>query len=166
MGPDTRLIDAHLTAEDTWELCLRVRDANRPGAAVDEETLAAPDTVGEDDGEAFWFAGATDEQMQRFLAEGIWQVENEKDSVSLGLVSQISVGDRIAAKASFVQKRGLPFDVGGKPVSVMRIKAIGTVLEPLNNGKGVRVDGIPASIPEIGPFLYICPNSGHRRSRQ
>ena len=44
-------------------------------------------------------------------------------------------GDRIAIKASFVQKRGLPFDVGGKPVSVMRIKATGTILETPMTGR-------------------------------
>ena len=56
-------------------------------------------------------------------------------------------GDRIAIKASFVQKRGLPFDVGGKPVSVMRIKATGTILENFNDGKKVKVAWDPAFAP-------------------
>ena len=56
-------------------------------------------------------------------------------------------GDRIAIKASFVQTRGLPFDVGGKPVSVMRIKATGTILGNLNDGKRVRVAWDPLVAP-------------------
>ena len=51
----------------------------------------------------------------------------------------MKAGDRIAIKASFVQKRGLPFEVGGKPVSVMRIKATGTILQNLNEGRKVKV---------------------------
>ena len=56
-------------------------------------------------------------------------------------------GDRIAVKASFVQKLGLPFDVGGKPVSVMRIKATGTVLQNLNDGRTVKVAWDPLFKP-------------------
>jgi len=72
--------------------------------------------------------------MPRFLADGIWE---NGDYSELG--NSIKPGDRIAIKASFVQKRGLPFDVGEKPVSAMRIKATGTVLENLKDGKTVRV---------------------------
>jgi 5-methylcytosine-specific restriction enzyme B len=46
----------------------------------------------------------------------------------LDLVRRIRPGDQFAVKASFVKKR-VPFDVGGKSVSVMRIKATGTVLD-------------------------------------
>jgi 5-methylcytosine-specific restriction protein B len=56
-------------------------------------------------------------------------------------------GDRIALKATFVRKRGLPFDVGGRPVSVMRIKATGTILENLNDGQKVRVAWDPPFEP-------------------
>ena len=56
-------------------------------------------------------------------------------------------GDRIAVKASLVKKRGLPFDVGGKSVSAMRIKATGTITENFNDGKKVRVSWDPSSKP-------------------
>ncbi len=62
-------------------------------------------------------------------------------------VRRMKAGDRIAIKASFVQKKGLPFDVGGKSVSAMRIKATGTILENLNDGKKVRVAWDPPSAP-------------------
>ena len=65
----------------------------------------------------------------------------------LKLVRRMKPGDRIAIKASFVQKSGLPFDVGGKSVSAMRIKATGTILENLNDGKKVRVAWDPPSAP-------------------
>jgi 5-methylcytosine-specific restriction protein B len=62
-------------------------------------------------------------------------------------------GDRIALKASFVQKYRLPFDVGGKPVSVMRIKATGTILENFDDGRKVRVAWDPPFEPRDW-YLY------------
>lgn len=47
-------------------------------------------------------------------------------------------GDRIAIKSTFVQRHGLPFNSHGRSVSVMRIKAIGTVTR--NHGDGRVVD--------------------------
>jgi 5-methylcytosine-specific restriction enzyme B len=143
-------LHTRLSPEETWNLYVRVRDANRLEAIIDEEKIPAPDTTEEgEDGEAYWFAGAmynkTDDQMPRFLAEGIW--ENGYEDQFSELVRRMKPGDRIAIKASFVQKRGLPFDVGGKPVSAMRIKATGTVLENLNDGKKVRVAWDPHFTP-------------------
>ena len=91
---------------------------------------------------AAWFVGAsfggTDDQMARFLAEGIW--ENGYDDQFLDQVRSMQPGDRIAAKASYTRKNGLPFDCGGRVVSVMGIKAVGTITENLNDGKRVNVD--------------------------
>ena len=132
-------LSTQFTPEDIWSLYVRVRDANRPCMAADEEQLPAPDITDDSEvSESYWFAGATPDQMDRFLAEGIWELNNA-DASDSEVVRSIKVGDRIAAKASFVQKRGLPFDVGGKSVSVMRIKATGTVLENPNDGKSIRV---------------------------
>jgi 5-methylcytosine-specific restriction enzyme B len=135
-------VDTRLSPEDTWALYVRVRDASHLGPAMDEEKVPAPQSTDEEeDGESYWFAGAVwngaDDQMPRFLAEGIW--ENGYDDQFSELVRRMKPGDRIAIKASFVQKRGLPFNVGGKPVSVMRIKATGTVLANDNDGKRVKV---------------------------
>jgi 5-methylcytosine-specific restriction enzyme B len=139
-----------LSPDETWSLYVRIRDANRPGAIADEGNIPAPDTAAEgEDGEAYWFAGTlwggTDEQMPRFLAEGIW--ESGYDEKFSELIRRIKAGDRIATKTSFVQKRGLPFDVGGRSISVMRIKATGTVLQNLNNGRTVKVAWDPSFKP-------------------
>jgi 5-methylcytosine-specific restriction protein B len=143
-------LNTRLGPEETWALYVRVRDANRPGVTTDEEKMPAPDATEEDeDGEAYWFAGAvwnkTEDQMPRFIADGIW--ENGYDGQFSELVRRMKPGDRIAIKASFVQKRGLKVDVGGKPVSVMRIKATGTILENLKDGKTVKVAWDPPFAP-------------------
>lgn len=87
-----------------------------------------------------WFVGATwgdgGDQTERFLREGIW--ENGYTDKLLDLVRQVEPGDRIAIKASFTRKNGLPFDVGGRFVSAMRIKQVGTVVR--NHGDGRTLD--------------------------
>lgn len=89
-----------------------------------------------------WFVGAsyggTDDQMPRFLSEGIW--ENGYEDKHLDVVRSMRPGDRIAIKSSYTRKHGLPFDSRGQAVSVMAIKAVGTITENLNDGKRVRVD--------------------------
>lgn len=142
--------NTHLSPEETWAVFVRVRDSNRPEVAMDEERIPAPGSSEEgDDDESYWFAGAVwdkaDDQLPRFLAEGIW--ENGYDDQFSDLVLRMKPGDRIAIKASFVQKRGLPFYIEGKPVSVMRIKATGTILENINDGKRVKV----AWDPQVAP---------------
>lgn len=92
--------------------------------------------------QASWFVGAsyggTDDQMSRFLSEGIW--ENGYDDKYFDLVRSMRPGDRIAIKSSYTRKRGLPLDNRGRAVSVMGIKAVGTITENLNDGKRVKVD--------------------------
>jgi len=132
----------HLTQETTWDLYVQVRDANRSAPSPEEETTVAPVSEGDADIEiSYWLAGAlwnwTEDQLPRFLDEGIW--ENGYDKELFDLVKSIQPGDRIAIKSSFVRKHNLPFDVGGKSVSVMKIKAAGTVLENLGDGKRIRV---------------------------
>ena len=91
---------------------------------------------------ASWFVGAsyggTDDQMPRFLADGIW--ENGYEDKHLDVVRSMRPGDRIAIKSSYTRKHGLPFESRGQAVSVMAIKAIGTITENLNDGKRVKVD--------------------------
>ena len=89
-----------------------------------------------------WFVGASygskDDQMPRFLEKGIW--ENGYDDKLLDMVRAMQPGERIAIKAAYTRKHGLPFDNRGRTVSVMGIKAIGTITENLNDGKRVKVD--------------------------
>lgn len=141
-----------LNPEETWSLYVRVREANRPGASSDEEEIPAPETADNDGefGRSYWFVGATwggGDQMPRFIAEGMWENGSGSENQFSDLVRRIKPGDRIAIKASFVQKHGLPFDVGGKPVSVMRIKATGIILENANDGLRVKVAWDPPFEP-------------------
>lgn len=139
--------DTRLSPETIWEVYVRVRDANRPGAADDETTPAPEPDLNESP--SFWFAGAlwnsTEDQIERFHADGVWI--NGYDDQYQDLVARIKPGDRIAIKASFVQKNRLPFDVGGAPVSCMRIKATGTVTGNRGDGKTVTVDWDPPFAP-------------------
>lgn len=99
-----------------------------------------------------WFVGAfysgTDDQTQRFLAEGVW--ENGYRDRYHDLVRSMRPGDRIAIKSSYVRKNNLPFDSRGLPVSVMavtlrrvRVRSQETRLPP--------VDGLSAGslIPDV-----------------
>jgi len=139
--------DTHLTPESTWDLYVRIRDANRPGRA-DEEATPAPESDPADDGPSFWFAGAVwnenEDQTERFRAEGVW-INGYEDQRFSDLVARMKPGDRIAIKAAFVQRLRLPFDVGGMPASCMRIKATGTITGHGIDARTVTVDWDPPS---------------------
>ncbi len=96
---------------------------------------------------ATWFVGAsyggTEDQTARFLANGIWEVNQPTDK-EVALVKSMSVGDRIAIKASYMRKRGLPFDNRDEPVSVLAIKAIGTITGNPQDGERVQVYWTPS----------------------
>ena len=90
---------------------------------------------------ACWFVGAAygpDDQTPRFLEDGIWQ--NGYQDKYLDVVKSIQVGDRIAIKSSYTRKHDLPFDNRGHSVSVMAIKAIGTVKENHGDGRSLKVE--------------------------
>jgi 5-methylcytosine-specific restriction protein B len=90
----------------------------------------------------YWLVGAsyggTDDQTERFIAEGIWR--NGWETRFVDVVRSMRPGERIAIKASYTRKHGLPFDNGGKFESVLGIKAVGTISENLGDGHVVRVD--------------------------
>lgn len=149
--------DASPTPEETWNLYVRIRDANRPAGSKTEDDLLAPGMATADEegqGKSYWFAGAgargSDDRLPRFLEESIW--ENGHEDQFLDVVRRIRPGDRIAIKASFVKRR-VPFDVGGKSVSVMRIKATGTVLDNPGDGRTIRVAWDPLGEPRDWYFF-------------
>lgn len=98
---------------------------------------------------ACWFVGATydedGDQTPHFLQEGIWK--NGYQDKYLDAVRSIQIGDRIAIKSSYTRKYDLPFDNRGQTVSVMAIKAIGTVKENLGDGRTLKVDWTPCDPP-------------------
>ena len=91
---------------------------------------------------AHWFVGATwggaDDQTSRFLAEGVW--ENGYEDRYLDDVRAMRPGDRIAIKSAYTRKADLPFDNRGESVSVMAIKATGTITENPGDGTTIHVD--------------------------
>ena len=95
----------------------------------------------------FWFVGAyfddrePQDQTGRFLADGIW--ENGFEDRHLDLVKSMQPGDRIAIKASYTRKQGLPFDSRNHLVSTMLLKAIGTVKHNRGDGRTVEVEWVP-----------------------
>ena len=104
-----------------------------------EEEVEAPQDHVQPESTQYWFVGAMwdeGDQTQRFMLEGIWQ--NGYEDKFTDQVQAMREGDRIAIKASFSRKHDLPFDNRGQVVSVMRIKAIGTVTR--NHGDGRTVD--------------------------
>jgi len=96
------------------------------------------------DGRTCWFVGScfnsTEDQTERFVREGIW--ENGYQDKYLEMVRSVQVGDRIAIKSTYTRKHGLPFDNRGLAVSVMAIKAIGTVTGNVGDGRQLKVDWI------------------------
>jgi 5-methylcytosine-specific restriction protein B len=104
--------------------------------------------------ETYWFVGAsydrTNDQTPRFLADGIW--ENGYEDRYLDQVKSMRPGQRIAIKSTYTQKHNLPFDAKGQPVSVMAIKAIGTITENMQDGKRVKVDWEKVDPPRIWCF--------------
>ena len=107
-----------------------------------------------------WFVGASygknNDQTPRFLDEGIW--ENGYDDRNLDLVRSMQPGDPIAIKATYTRKRDLPFDNRGNTVSVMAIKAVGTITENLNDGKRVRVNWTRLDPPREW-YFYTQPRT-------
>ena len=106
------------------------------------------DTAGDDKGvaldpaENYWLVGASfggnDDQVDRFLRDGIWEIQTPK-ATEAAAVRSMRIGDRIAIKSVFVQLRNLPFDNQDKTVSVMRVKARGVITENDDSGERIRV---------------------------
>jgi len=91
----------------------------------------------------YWFLGAaygrTDDQLDRFLTDGIWEISNPSDRHREQVFS-MQPGQRIAIKSTYTKKQGLPFDNFGRVVSVMAIKATGTITANPGTGEQVAVE--------------------------
>lgn len=96
-----------------------------------------------DSGPFYWFVGASfgrrEDQVERFLREGIWEISTPTDAEA-AQVRSMQPGERIAIKAAFVQKHNLPFDSRGNTVSVMRMKARGVITANPGDGERVQVE--------------------------
>lgn len=93
------------------------------------------------DTQYYWFVGSTydgEDHTARFVEDGVWEFNPEAKPIDS--IKSIKTGEKIAIKSSYIRKNGLPFDNRGHAVSVMAIKAIGTVVENLGDGKNLKVD--------------------------
>ena len=102
--------------------------------------------MSDSEGINYWMVGSmrhgSDDMTDELIKEGVWRFwpgSGKKNQYQDHILS-MKPGDRIAIKAAFVRKNGLPFDNRGSAVSTMAIKAIGTVRENPGDGKTVFVD--------------------------
>lgn len=104
----------------------------------------------------YWLVGSSfgrkDDQTERFLAEGIWEVDGPSDADEMH-IQAMRPGHRIAIKATFVQRHGLPFDNRGVGVSAMRIKARGIIHSNPGKSARIEVDWEPAQEPRDWYFF-------------
>lgn len=127
-------------------------DASENGTAAEaEQGVDAEVEASEIEAEGpYWFVGAAyggyDDQTERFLADGVWRVASP-DVRERDQVLRMKPGQRIAIKATTVRKHGLTFDNRGRPVSVMKIKAIGVITRNPGDGETVTVDWEPGYSP-------------------
>jgi len=108
---------------------------------------------------AYWSDADPQDQTERFLAEGIWK-NGWKDRF-LDQVRGMKVGDRIAIKATFTQKHNLPFDNRGNTVSAITIRATGTIVKNLGDGRTVEVSWDTPSEPRTWYFYTYQPTIWH-----
>lgn len=128
-------------------------------ATSDDDTASEVTALPEwPDQPCYWFVGSmwngSVDKTAEFVAEGVWRNHwgsgvdpNHPDYTKL---MAMRPGERIAIKASYVRRHGLPFATTGKPASVMRIKATGTIVHNPNDGISVDVkwDPLPADLRE------------------
>lgn len=100
---------------------------------------------------AYWDGSDPPDQTQRFLDEGIW--ENGYEDRLQDEVNAMRVGDKIAIKAAFTQRKGLPFDARDETVSRMDIKATGTIVANRYDGRVVEVEWDPQIEPRRWYFF-------------
>ena len=107
---------------------------------------------------SYWFVGAmwssSIDKTDAFLASSEW-IDNWTNGIDTSssehtAILQMRPGERIAIKASYVRRLHLPFETGGKPASVMSIKATGTIRHNPLDGRRVEVawDPKPATVRE------------------
>jgi len=77
-----------------------------------------------------WKEADPEDQLPRFLKNGIWENGNDK---FLARVKSIIKGTKIAAKTTFTKKKD------GVSISMLRIHAVGTVVKNYNDGFKLKV---------------------------
>ena len=108
-----------------------------------------------------WFVGAafggTEDQTERFIQEGIWEAFADLGGSYGDRVKSIQVGDRIAIKSWWPEKRDLPSPYQDRAAWGMDIQAIGTVTE--NMGDGVRLRVGWSRVTPARPWYFYAARS-------
>lgn len=79
---------------------------------------------------ASWYGNEdSPDQTERFIENGIW--ENGYGEKFLDVVKSVNVGDRVAIKSSYATRDGK---------SILRIKATGTVVENVGDGRNLKIN--------------------------
>lgn len=139
------------TGPDEFNLALEDKDKT-PDTGMDEEVSENAHI------RLCWYVNALSgdiDETDHFINEGIWQID--ADEKYLDVIKTISAGDKIAIKSTSLQYKNIPFDVGKKPVSVMSIKAIGTVTKNYGDGKKLDVAWEKLTPPKYWYFFTFIP---------
>lgn len=111
---------------------------------------------------SYWFVGAffaesddydgpVGDRTDEFIKAGHWY--NGAEGKYYDLVRDMKPGERIAIKAAFTRLHEMPFDTKGNRVSVMAIKATGTITRNRADGRYVDVEWDPP-IPVREWYFY------------
>ena len=91
----------------------------------------------------YWLVGSAfggnRDQTERFLRDSVREIDQPTERYA-AMVRSMTVGDRVALKSSFVQRHVLPFDNSGRDVSVMPLKARGTITANPGDGERLSVE--------------------------
>lgn len=98
----------------------------------------------------YYFVGASfgnEDQTKRFIKQEKWELgwlgeeDNSQYKKMMLKLNEMNAGDKIIIKSTYTQKYALPFDnPNGEYVSVMKLKAFGTITENLHDGHTVKVE--------------------------
>ncbi|MFM0348225.1 McrB family protein [Paraburkholderia sp. RL17-347-BIC-D] len=130
--------------DDKWR-----NEESAQSAGTSETTDAADDSAGVLQDGPYWFVGASyggQDHVERFLSTGVWEIDSPSER-NREQIRRMQPGERIAIKSTYVRKNGLPFDNRGRTVSVMQIKAVGTITANAGDGERISVDWEQSNSP-------------------
>jgi len=135
------ITEADLEAVPAFQAYVPKKRATTP--PVDTEHLPSYWFVGAFFAESESYDGPLGDRTDEFVKAQRWH--NGSEGKYHDLVKAMRPGERIAIKAAFTRLHEMPFDTKGNRVSVMAIKATGTITHNPGDGQNVDVDWDPPS---------------------
>lgn len=118
-------------------------EGSAPPASEHGTAPIAEDQTEALDNGPYWFVSSSngwpEDQLERFLAEGSWNIHDPSERHREQIL-RMQPGEPIAIKTTYIRKSDLPFDNRGRAVSVMQIKATGTIAANAGDGEHISVD--------------------------